>query len=139
MVSLCACSDMQSCHMILEVKEVAIWRRFGYRFFRSITIMRFSTLKFLKGCFRKEWFWLSGETTRLCYGEDKWDSFLERIKTLPPENAKMLRPFLTFSAPCYNCGDTAVRVSKTMLDYAGIKSKALLERSEDGHFILRRP
>ena len=75
----------------------------------------------------------------MLYGEDKWDSFLERIKTLPPENAKMLRPFLTFSAPCYNCGDTAVRVSKTMLDYAGIKSKALLERSEDGHFILRRP
>ena len=77
--------------------------------------------------------------TLMLYGEDKWDSFLERIKTLPPENAKMLRPFLTFSAPCYNCGDTAVRVSKTMLDYAGIKSKALLERSEDGHFILRRP
>lgn len=75
----------------------------------------------------------------MLYGEDKWDLFLERIKTLPPENAKMLRPFLTFSAPCYNCGDTAVRVSKTMLDYAGIKSKALLERSEDGHFILRRP
>lgn len=29
----------------------------------------------------------------MLYGEDKWDSFLERIKTLPPENAKMLRPF----------------------------------------------
>lgn len=74
----------------------------------------------------------------MLYGEDKWDSFLERIKTLPPDNAKMLRPFLTFSALCYNCGDTAVRVSKTMLNYAGIKSKALLERSEDGHFVLRR-
>lgn len=82
---------------------------------------------------------LGKEHTLMLYGEDKWDSFLERIKTLPPENAKLLRPFLTFSAPCYNCGDTAVRVSKTMLDYAGIKSKALLERSEDGHFILRRP
>ena len=82
---------------------------------------------------------LGREHTLMLYDEDEWDSFLERIKTIPSENVKMLRPFLAFSALCYNCGDTVVKVSKTMLDYAGIESKALLERSEDGHFILQRP
>ena len=82
---------------------------------------------------------LGRDHTLMLYDEDKWDSFLERIKTLSPENAKVLKPVLAFSVPCYNCGDTAVKVSKTMLDYAGIKSEALLEQLEDGHFILRRP
>ncbi len=82
---------------------------------------------------------LGRDHTLMLYGEDKWDSFLERIKTLSPENTKMFRPFLSFSALCYNRGDTALKVSKTMLDYAGIKSEALLEQPEDGHFILRRP
>lgn len=79
------------------------------------------------------------DRTLMLYCEDEWNSMRERLRTLPFEKVRRLRLFFAASVRCCGRGDAALTVPKVMLDHAGIESAALLERAENGNFLLRKP
>mgnify|MGYP004579063841 CR=1 FL=1 len=64
--------------------------------------------------------------------------FLSRVKRIPPAKAKMLRPLLTNWGLCYDDKEsTRLYIPHSLMNYACIAEDAVLEKTEDGCFILR--
>ena len=72
------------------------------------------------------------------YGETEWNIFLDRFKNLPIAEAKMLRPLLSNSEICYGDKEsTRIYIPHSLMNYACIAEDAVVEKTEDGCFILR--